>query len=245
MSTLTQQEDFTKIDKLRQNKFTWPKREKTVWLIGPINPYIPSGFKNKFFLFIDGGAKIYPLLPLNKRTLLMGDGDSLSHKNQSLKNHFHFLFSKNKNFTDLEGALNILPKNLKNLHCIGFLGGKREDFQLLQFHLLEKFALQKKTLRHISLYSSKKKLGWLLLTPGTHLINFTGNFSVLTSKTQQINLVGKLAYPGKVKILSWSGIGINNESKSNSFTITCEKNLWIHFHESSRQCPKYVRTLVK
>ncbi len=74
-------------------------------------------------IFVDGGIR--HKTNSFKSFALIGDKDSGGGE-------FDIKFSKDKDFSDLKGVLDLLPKNIKKINLFGFLGGDL-DHQLMVF----------------------------------------------------------------------------------------------------------------
>lgn len=171
-----------------------------VFIMGPMP--VKTKFLDEFFsqhpdcpiIYIDSGSKNY-----HRPGLSIGDGDSSKKK-------CDIAFSSEKNYTDLEGALRILPPSIKIIHGAGFVGG-RLDHQLV---VIQDF------LNHVREHKSKIfHYGddiLHFLPEGSHQMELNSLFSILSDKKQTISIQGNCRFQVKnLTLLPFSGHGISNE----------------------------------
>ena len=184
--------------------FNYLKQSSTIFLIGPMkmdahhfqlqqaaNPGIP-------ILIIDGGSN-HP----NLSGFTIGDGDST----QKTTGKLDITFEREKDFTDLEGLISLLPSSIKKIFAYGFMGG-RLDHQLIVIHNF--YQLSKKNFTEIYLVDENP----ICIYPaGTTLLNYQGTFSLLNFDENKISISGSIKYPVQNKsILPLSGKTLSNIS---------------------------------
>jgi len=184
-----------------------------VFLLGPIkdNTEMIDDF---FFthskcplIYIDGGLVNY-----SRAGLSIGDGDSASQE-------CDVIFNQDKSFTDLEGALSLLPKGIKELHCAGFIGG-RLDHQLVVFQNFMSFSHQRNC--YIKHHGNNQIE---VLPAGEHEVLINSNFSVLSAQKQVISITGECDYQVEnVEISPFSGRGLSNIGHG-LIRITCSSSI--------------------
>ncbi|RLA62383.1 MAG: hypothetical protein DRQ88_05535 [Epsilonproteobacteria bacterium] len=143
----------------------------------------------------------------------VGDGDSSPLE-------LDLTLNPEKNFSDLSFALSLLPKNLKKLNLLGFLGGRR-DHELINLGEVH-HSLLNNTLEAIVSLDGK-----ILAKNGNLGVNIDGTFSLIVFNETEIKLRGELKYPllefTTIRPLSSHGLSnigsglINIESKGPYF----------------------------
>jgi thiamine pyrophosphokinase len=155
-------------------------------LIGPMDFINPPIQLNVPHVFIDGGSKhkeffksIWRKKSWSPEIISVGDGDS-SHVKLDV------LISPQKDFSDLQYALNFLPQQIEKIHLIGFLGG-RKDHELINFGEIYHFLQHQSSLAFFDdkIIASSHKLKR----------NIQGTFSILTFNTTFVKITGMCKYP--------------------------------------------------
>jgi thiamine pyrophosphokinase len=180
------------------------------YLIGPmdmdleITDQINNHQESSYYIFIDGGIRHRHLFPAltPDQFCTIGDGDS------SLIQNFGFFLDSKKDFSDFHAALNLVPTSAKDIHLLGFLGG-RLDHQLAilgpLYRMLKNREIQWK---NICFEFSKARF----FSAGTHEFNCDGVFSLLAIEDTEIILTGNCEYPvtHNTILKPLSDLGISN-----------------------------------
>ena len=192
------------------------KQRKELTLVGPMTMGIPKELHHLPQILVDGGTRLKKKHPLH---FSVGDGDSFGKK-------LDLKVNPNKDYSDLPLALSLIPKNIKKVHLIGFLGG-REDHELINLGEIHYFLAGRK-LTEIHLWSGQKKIYWGL-SKGLYHFSHTGIFSLFTLKTNKISLKGKCEYPLKAKNLkAHSSQGLSNIGFG-PISLKCDSPLYVIF----------------
>jgi len=159
--------------------------------------------KDAGLVFIDGGSAFKSDFHSNKTQFFVGDGDS-SHPDQ----YFDLKLSPQKDLTDLEVALSLLPDHLFELELWGFLGG-RLDHELANYGAVAQFLIERE---HTQIVSFDQRQ--MLLSPGAHQLTLQGPFSLLALMETQLHLEGSLSYSTAepITLLPFTGRGLSNIS---------------------------------
>lgn len=143
-------------------------------LVGPFAPYAPS--EGTQAIFVDGGAKWF-----RPPGITVGDGDSWD---QTPEVHLR----PDKDFSDLAFVLRSLPKQVRLVEMMGFLGGERaqEWFNLGEVdHFLAERQGRVVHFDHSILGFSR----------GHWHFEHTGPFSLLSLRPTQFELEGEIDFP--------------------------------------------------
>jgi len=206
------------------NQFLKLSSAYTSWtMIGPMlaEDSAWSEFKlrneKKPCVYVDRGADFKK----QELGLSVGDGDS-ANSPMDIK------LNPEKDFTDFEYALGLIPQTLEHLKIFGFLGG-RKDHELANFGCLYEFLMKRENLFSISM--SNLFLG---LSQGKRKLTIKGNFSILCFEKTQLLIQGDCQYllsePSSIKILSgrtlsnkaWGDVVISHDVP---IFIYCEQGL--------------------
>lgn len=139
-------------------------------LINPNNPII----------FVDGGAKAYEKVssPLK---LKVGDQDSSDEV-------MDILLKPDKDFTDFEYSLTLLPQSIQKINLIGFLGG-RKDHEFTNLGVIHHFLKNN---------SNVLKVVWnnelITLNKGSSSFSHSSNFSIIFLEESQLKITGHCKY---------------------------------------------------
>ena len=172
---------------------------KQINLIGPmISIEVVQLIEKLPTIFVDGGVKAHPQIS-DVPTLRIGDGDSSNEP-------MDICLSPNKDFTDLNYTLNLIPDHIEEIHCWGFLGG-RKDHEIVNFGEFHQFL--KKSKSKTEVFIEKQFIGFN--NPMYHF-EHQGLFSLLNFEDAQIKVVGDCQYPlnQKTPIKPLSGFTISN-----------------------------------
>ncbi len=166
---------------------------------------------NLKLICVDGG-----LLNTKINYLSVGDGDSAQRE-------CDINFPENKDFTDLEGTLQLLPSQVELVHAFGFLGG-RLDHQLVVLQNFFNFAHQANCQIHLH---GQEKID--IFPPGEHLVTTNEKFSLLSMQDATISITGACLYQVKSSpLIALSGLGLSNQG-SGEFKISCNQPFSIFY----------------
>jgi len=167
-------------------------------------------------IFVDGGTKFEKVLaPISK--LSVGDGDSYPAA-------LDINLEANKDFTDLSFALCLIPKSIKQLLLLGFIGGRR-DHELAVLGEIHQF------LKH---HEDKTQVIfdqiYLGFSPGSYTIELNGLFSILVLESTQLKMTGKCQFPltDFTLMTPLSGLGISNHGEG-MVNLTCHGPFFLIF----------------
>ncbi|MEO0336406.1 MAG: hypothetical protein AAF202_08425 [Pseudomonadota bacterium] len=151
-------------------------------LVGPLAKALPSS-DHDLVIYVDGGEKLRSASS-GQPSLSVGDGDS-SKTGASLD----FKIPTEKDFSDLAFVLNHLPKAIRSVKLVGFIGG-RLDHQLAVFGEVYYF-LKRVKADHV-IFDDQQLI---FLDSGAHDLNIRGQFSVMAFEACEVRLTGKVKYP--------------------------------------------------
>lgn len=151
-----------------------------VVLVGPLYNGVPSLPVDKFHIFVDGGSNYIP--DEMAEFITVGDGDST-------KISLDITLPKDKDYSDLRFALNMLPMETKKIYLYGFLGG-RGDHELINFGEVHDF-LKNRTDGTMVTYDRF----WVAYNKGSHTIKINGLFSVIVIEETLLKILGPCQYP--------------------------------------------------
>lgn len=161
-------------------------------IVGPLPLLVPLPDHGRF-IFVDGGSRHRG----NREGESIGDGDS-SQVPMGLT------LARDKDFSDLAGALRLVNEKTKLLELHGFTGG-RWDHQLavwFEVHqwLLDKQATQVIISPHFNFFSS-----------GEFEMEINGTFGIFLFAAAQVEITGACKYQltskDKLRVLSSHGVG--------------------------------------
>ena len=179
-------------------------------------------------LLIDGGTKHKSLLTKKEQaiTISLGDGDS----SKILSSNFDILLPKEKNYSDLAFAIEIILKSKKyfdKISMMGFINPKqskeRIDHLFCNIGIIHKLSMK---LSFPILMDEK----FLFLPKGVSTINHRGLFSVLSVQKNLLKITGKAKYqlPEWTKLSPLSSLGLSNLAAGKIF-IESTRPLVVYF----------------
>ena len=178
-----------------KNQFLSAVKNK-VLLVGPMATSAPPLFGPT--LYVDGGIQWFRESPESQ--LSIGDGDSASR-------NLDVSFPARKDSSDLQLALNLLPRTSMHLWLWGFLGGDKAH-ELANFGAVHHFMQGRPAAaalfdRHL-----------LIVSAGAWQLPLKGEFSVLSMVSNEITLDGDCRYKlAKATALpAFSSFGLSNEA---------------------------------
>lgn len=184
-------------------------------LLGPMDHETPVETSLPV-LFVDGGLR-KNYLDFYCR-LIVGDADSVTKPIPP----FDILYPKNKDFSDLQGALNLIPNNNIHIDAIGFMGG-RKDHELMNLGAFYHFMQLRPCIPKISLLKNNINLY------GTGKVSFEcfGIFGLLSFDSTYFEITGQCQYQLKKTLipklsstlLSNQGNGIVTIETDNPFFV--------------------------
>lgn len=179
------------------NDFDW------VNLIGPIHTKIESkSIKPAPTLFVDGGLDYKSELSFSFDqfpSLSIGDGDSSRSDELDVK------YPTEKDQTDLQLALDILPNNL-TINAWGFSGNR------IDHYLANIGEFQRKSLHSNSVITLDNEM--IFFPSGEFTLDYQGNFTLITVIPSELSLKGDVLYSldESLELKPLSGRGISNSS---------------------------------
>lgn len=172
---------------------------KQINLIGPMFDQQDCSSVHKLpTIFVDGGVKAHQYLT-DVPCLRIGDGDSS-------KEPMDICLSPNKDFTDLNYALNFIPKHIEKVFLWGFLGG-RKDHEFANFGEFHHFLKKRKTKAEIFIENQ-----FIAFNHGEYSFEHQGTFSILNFEDAQIKITGDCQFPlpKSTLIAPLTGLTISN-----------------------------------
>jgi len=165
--------------------------EKILCLVGPLESH--SFYSNSDFLklYVDGGArkKNKSTLKQNISSLSIGDNDSFQGK-------LDLTLPKNKNYSDLEGALALIGHRADIILMDGFISLKNEsrfDHLLSMFHSIFNFVKKYNTFVFIN-------HNLIMLPRGIHHINIHNYFGIIAFTNTSLQILGKVDFKSEVNM---------------------------------------------
>lgn len=181
------------------------RKAKNILILGPLSLCDKTKPLSNIDLviFVDGGLKHKPAFD-HIKSVTIGDNDSaLTDDSQ-----FTHLASKDKDYTDLELALEFLTNNTlpDNVILDGFYG-ERLDHQLAVFSSLSRFNTESDVKTIINY-----KHGLIeLIKSSSHSFQHNGEFSIMPTSKQNIGINGNAKFKSNMKVYSaYSGNLISN-----------------------------------
>jgi thiamine pyrophosphokinase len=169
-------------------------------------------------ILVDGGTREALKLGLDRerRCFKVGDGDSGGIELDEA-------LPPEKDYSDLSYALNLLPKEVKKIFLIGFLGG-RKDHELINFGEVHQFLVNKPS-PCVAKFSSEIHL----LSEGEWQLSHDGIVSLMVLEKASVSLVGKIKYPleSPTELFPLSSRGLSNEA-SGDFSINSNGPVMIY-----------------
>ena len=173
-----------------------------VTLVGPLLTKLPEKL-NQPFLYVDRGThfreSLRKLAIKGYYDISVGDGDSSILP-------LDINLPKDKDYSDLKFALDLLPNNIKRVNLWGFLGGRR-DHELLNFGAIHNCLL--KSLPDTLFSFEDTVFG---KNKGILKIEVKGTFSLVLFQKTEVKIEGKCQYklPNFREILPLSSHGLSN-----------------------------------
>ena len=190
-------------------------------LIGPFAQKIPQTKHLK--LFIDAGGD---LREQQEQGPIIGDGDSTKARPD-------YSFPADKDYSDLMGALNLIPGHISELALYGFLG-HRKDHELANIGELNHFLSgRENTVAHFFEFNDNgHQQEMSFYSRGQWKVPYSGAFGLITFVVQEIDLQGIVNYPidKSNTIRPFSSHAISNFSK-NGFSLSCQAPVLITFNQ--------------
>ena len=195
--------------KLPHIMIQFPVSTSSVELVGPMALKVPLPDQGHF-IFVDGGERHRQ----NRTGPSVGDGDSNSGP-------CTIIFPEQKDFSDLKGALDLLPPNLRQLNLHGFLGG-RWDHQLAVLMDLQQW------LRTQNQCVASLEPSFNFFSAGEYAIDEHGPFGLMLLARAKVTLSGDCEYKideGK-SLQELSSHGISNRAFGKILLKTSGPILW-------------------
>lgn len=172
---------------------------KQIFVIGPLlkGTYVPQGPT----IYVDGGihARGKSALDSSFPTVSIGDGDSTDLQ-------LDVTLPATKDYSDLSFVLNNIPKSVRHVELVGFLGG-RFDHQLANFGEAHNFLRNRKDFTTVRFDS--EIIGFV---GGELKLKVKGPFSVMVLEAADVTIHGACQYsltrPTRVEPLS--SLGLSN-----------------------------------
>jgi thiamine pyrophosphokinase len=182
--------------------------QETVCLVGPCKNHLSLGqFSKNQLIYIDGGAKHSKNV---KDDFIIGDNDSFKQSDLD----FNVLFSSQKDFSDLKGALEILSEKQKYIYLSGFSGGRLDHFMCVFGECFEHLNRFKNSIIYLNNSIT-------ILPQGTHTLELNAEFSLICFDSNIISLSGNILYPCEgITVYPASSRLLSNEANG-KFSLTC------------------------
>jgi thiamine pyrophosphokinase len=167
-------------------------------IVGPL--YQRPHFADKPTVYVDQGADFSSIETLSFATVKVGDGDS---SQQALDHQL----PQDKDYSDLAFVLRRLPRSLRILNLLGFLGGRR-DHELLNYGEAHHFLTRQTRFTRINFDQQI-----VAFCGGTVHLNLHGVFSVVVFAPTAVTITGACRYPVKSAqtLAPVSSQGLSNE----------------------------------
>lgn len=184
-------------------------------LVGPLAKDLPLS-QHDLTIFIDGGSQLSSRLQ-GQPTVSIGDGDS------GESSRLDYKLPQEKDYSDLAFVLNHLPRKIKTMKLVGFIGG-RIDHQLAVFGEVYYFL---KVIEAEKVEFDDHVLTFL--DRGTHKLNFFGRFSLMAFDPCEVLLTGNAKYTVQPKsvLQPLSSFGLSNIANGQFSIETSEPLLLI------------------
>jgi thiamine pyrophosphokinase len=188
---------------MEQNEFkAILSKAEEVTLVGPMLTKPPEKL-NHPFIYVDRGThfreSLRKMAVKGYYDISVGDGDSSILP-------LDINLPKDKDFSDLKFALDLLPTNLKRVNLYGFLGGRR-DHEILNFGEINNFLLKSPS---DALFSFEDTV--FAKNKGILKIGINGIFSLILFQKTEIKIEGNCQYKlsNFKEILPLSSHGLSN-----------------------------------
>lgn len=153
---------------------------EAIYIIGPLYSKTEL-FEKTPTIFVDGGSRFMPKSRSINNAICIGDGDSFNGK-------LDIVLPEEKDFSDLQFALSLLHKNIKEIHLRGFLGGRR-DHEII--NLGEIYEVVKNKLTNTKVYLDDEII---LLPKGFNAVDIDQTFSLVCFESSDIKVIGECKY---------------------------------------------------
>ncbi len=181
---------------------------KEVQIIGPMN-FEPKDINvETYSIIVDGGSNHRLLL---QNFITVGDNDSSHLKEEDID----YLFNKEKDYSDLRGAFDLISPSVESLYLFGFSGGRR-DHDFINITECYKFLLEKE---QVKLFLDKDRI---FLAKGKYQFEHLGTFSISTLINNQVSIIGDVKFPYIGTLEKFSSHGLSNVSYG-QIEVTCHK----------------------
>lgn len=165
----------------------------TIHIVGPLAENFDSD-PNEPALFVDGGTELK-----KDHGFSLGDNDSY-------QGDLDYKLPRDKDFSDLQFALSLVPAHAETIHLHGFVGG-RKDHELINFGEIAYFLLNRKDTkviidRNITAYSQ-----------GFWEFELNSTFTLFSFHENTLSLTGECKYQLiKQPLKPFSSHGLSNEA---------------------------------
>ncbi|WP_419172504.1 hypothetical protein [Halobacteriovorax sp.] len=161
----------------------------TLQIIGPMLSDTSILNSELASIYVDGGLNHYR--PSKLASLSIGDNDSnISDFNIDIR------LNPEKDLSDLDAALELIPNNITNLYFFGFSGG-RADHQLFNLGSIHHFLKDSKNRRICYIDRNIQ-----VISAGHQIIKHNGPFSIISLEKQKIKIYGECKY----KLQDWTSV---------------------------------------
>lgn len=170
-----------------------------ITLIGPMLENSLNVDLNHPHIFVDGGTNFLPPEKFIKTLhFRVGDGDSWPRE-------LDITLPANKDYSDLDYALGLIPEHIEEIELKGFLGG-RKSHEFANFGEVHKF-LKGRTQTKV-LWDE----GITSFSEGNYQLSANGEFSILTIENTEIKVLGECEYklPDFKELAPLSSMGLSN-----------------------------------
>lgn len=180
------------------------KEAEHVTLVGPL--YNAQHFPVTPTIYIDGGGKFAPTLPVDNPVVFVGDGDSGTDVELDEK------LPAEKNYSDLAYVLRALPEAIDQVDMLGFMGGRR-DHDLCNMGEVHAFLHSRPHFTRVEMTGLEARV--IGFCKGCLKLDIHGVFSVVVLESTALKISGKCKYPmSPERVLSpLSSVGLSNEGR--------------------------------
>ena len=178
------------------------KEAEQVTLVGPLynEIHVPTAPT----IYIDGGGKFAPTLPVDNPVVFVGDGDSGTDVELDEK------LPTEKNYSDLAFVLRALPPSIDRVDLLGFMGGRR-DHELCNMGEVHAFLHSRLHFTRVEMAGPKERV--VGFSKGRVNLEIHGLFSVVVLESAAVKISGECKYPlSRDHMLTpLSSVGLSNE----------------------------------
>lgn len=178
------------------------KDAEQVTLVGPL--YNKTHIPTAPTIYIDGGGKFAPTLPVDNPVVFVGDGDSGTDVELDEK------LPAEKNYSDLAYVLRALPEAIVQVDMLGFMGGRR-DHDLCNMGEVHAFLQSRPHFTRVEMIGPKERV--LGFSKGRVSLEIQGTFSVVVLESAVVKISGECKYPlsREHMLTPLSSVGLSNE----------------------------------